>query len=117
VDGLARVLRDHAAWSGRPGAERRPADSLTKSLGPLADDALRIVEAYALGARVEGATRSPAEFGTRLDLILNGIEASLAAPAARPADAPPHVIQSELWQLLRKIRESADCPTHATISD
>ena len=103
------VLRDHATevWQGQPAGVVN-SDSLTKSLGPLADDALRIVEAYALGARVEGATRSPAEFSTRLDLILNGIEASLAAPAARPADAPPHVIQSELWQLLRKIRESAD---------
>ena len=103
------VLRDHATevWQGQA-AGAVNSDSLTKSLGPLADDALRIVEAYALGARVEGATRSPAEFSTRLDLILNGIEASLAAPAVRPADAPPHVIQSELWQLLRKIRESAD---------
>ena len=107
--GWRSILRNHATqvWQGQaPGAVR--SDSLTKSLGPLADDALRIVEAYALGARAEGATRSPAEFATRLDLILNGVEASLAAPAPRQPDAPPHVIQSELWQLLRKIRESAE---------
>jgi hypothetical protein len=70
--GWRSVLRDHAllVWEGQaPGALR--SDSLTKSLGPLADDALRIVEGYALGARVDGATRSPTEFATRLDLILN----------------------------------------------
>lgn len=109
------VLRGHAELVWRDG-KPRAADAahsalLTKSLGPLADDALRIVEAYALGARAGGAAEPPAEFGNRLHLILNGIEASLAT-SARPregaTDAPPHVIQSELWQVLRKIRESAE---------
>jgi len=110
------VLRGQAGriWSGGGrhdalGAD--PAALLTKALGPLADDAVRIVEAYALGARGKSAnTAPPAEFGTRLELILNGIEASLASPAPRDAsaDAPPHVIQSELWQVLRKVRESAE---------
>jgi DNA-binding MarR family transcriptional regulator len=110
------VLQSHAAhiWRGgdphpAPGATHSV--SLTKSLGLLADDALRIVEAYALGARAKGGSEPPAEFGTRLDLILNGIEASLAI-SAKPRDgapdAPPHVIQSELWQVLRKVRESAE---------
>ncbi|HEY6816192.1 MAG TPA: MarR family transcriptional regulator [Croceibacterium sp.] len=78
----------------------------------MADDALRIVEAYALGARQAGqSTVPPAQFASRLDLIFNGIEASIqGAPATGVAQAPasPHVIQSELWQILRKVRESAE---------
>ena len=106
------VLRRHAdaLWRGKP-ADSGATAMLPGKLGPLADDALKIVEAYALGARnTNGVAEPPAEFGTRLDLILNGIEASLGTPASgeRAADAPPHVIQSELWQVLRKVRESAE---------
>jgi len=106
------TLRRHAEalWQGRP-AEPDPLPSLANVLGPLADDALKIVEAYAIGARrANGSAEPPAEFGTRLDLILNGIEASLSAPSGtEPAsEARPHVIQSELWQVLRKVRESAE---------
>jgi predicted transcriptional regulator len=105
-------LRRHAdaLWCGQP-ADPAVAGMLSKALGPLADDALKIVEAYALGARkANGAASPPAEFGTRLDLILNGIEASLgtSGPSGSAAEAPPHVIQSELWQVLRKVRESAE---------
>lgn len=119
VDGRERVdsdwraaLRRHAetSWQGKP-ADRATASVLARMLGPLAEDALKIVEAYARGARnANGASEPPAEFVTRLDLILNGIEASLGTPArGEPAtDAPPHVIQSELWQMLRKVRESAE---------
>lgn len=106
------VLHRHAdaLWQGMPG-DRAAVAALVQTLGPLADDVLKIVEAYALGARnANGAAEPPAEFGTRLDLILNGIEASLGTPApGEPAaEAPPHVIQSELWQVLRKVRESAE---------
>jgi DNA-binding MarR family transcriptional regulator len=110
--GWRAVLRRHAdaLWRGEPSDRGAPA-ALAKTLGPLADDALKIVEAYALGARgSNGAAEPPAEFGIRLDLILNGIEASLGTGASGvpAAEAPPHVIQSELWQVLRKVRESAE---------
>src|SRR5688572_19161780 len=106
------VLRRNAdaLWHGQP-ADRGAAASLAKTLGPLADDALKIVEAYSLGARsANRAAEPPAEFAIRLDLILNGIEAALGTPqpGAPPSEAPPHVIQSELWQVLRKVRESAE---------
>lgn len=110
------VLRSHAGriWQGaRDGVSINPAQaaSLTMSLGPLADDALRIVEAYARGAASGDGEQPGIERSARLELILNGIEASLASverPRHDHGDAPPHVIQSELWQVLRKIRESAD---------
>ncbi len=103
------ALRRHAdaLWRHRP-ADSNLSAVLARTLGPLADDALTIVEAYALGSR--NANSPPAEFGTRLDLILNGIEAAMGSPApSQPAPAgKPHMIQSELWQVLRKVRESGD---------
>ncbi len=105
------VLRRHAE---RILAGARAPDPATKllgnALGPLADDALKIVEAYARGAlQTSGGTRPPAEFANRLDIILNGIEASLGERRdSRGVEAPPHVIQSELWQILRRVRESAE---------
>lgn len=111
------ALRDHAESVWHAGlSELSPgksaADMLAKALGPLADDALRIVEAYALGARqVSGTANPPAEFGSRLLIVLNGIETSLGNRSWSgqvAGEAPPHVIQSELWQILRKVRESAE---------
>lgn len=82
---------------------------LKETLGLLADDALKIVEAYALGAPPPAGGQRPAEFANRLDIVLNGIEASLDSRRGRPVpEAPPHVIQSELWQILRRVRESAE---------
>src|SRR5688572_13585971 len=106
------ALRHHAdvLWRGERGAAAASA-VLSSALGPLADDALKIVEAYALGSRkANGAAGPPAEFAARLDLILNGIEAAMGSPApGQPTpEAKPHVIQSELWQVLRKVRESAE---------
>jgi len=115
--GWRAVLRDQAGrvWrGGEPGTPIGPGDSalLANALGPMADDAQRIVEAYARGAAAKAdEDEPPTEFATRLELILNGIEASVASPAVTfeaHADAPPHVIQSELWQVLRKVRESAE---------
>ena len=111
------LLRTHAELVWRAAPERTPADaalsaSLVRTLGPLANDALTIVEAYALGAQqANKAPNPPAEFGPRLDLILNGLEAAMRSPASGgepQAAEPPHVIQSELWQILRKVRESAE---------
>lgn len=107
------LLQRHAesVWRGPP-VERDIQASLTSKLGALAFDALEIVEAYALGARGRASFDAPPppEFAARLELVLNGIESALAAPTAMSvqANAPPHMIQSELWQVLRKIRESAD---------
>ena len=108
-----KALRCHAdtLWRGRP-ADSNLAAGLSQSLGPLADDARTIVEAYALGARKAGGAPAdpPAEFAARLDLILGGIDSALgaAAPGQPAPPARPQVIQSELWQLLRKVRESAE---------
>jgi DNA-binding MarR family transcriptional regulator len=95
---------------GRRGVDPAGAKMLGEALGPLADDAFKIVEAYARGAAdASGSTQLPAEFGNRLVIILNGIEASLGdRRSARDGEAPPHVIQSELWQILRRVRESAE---------
>ena len=106
------VLHRYAEHVWR-GAARAPnagtARLLGETLGPLADDALKIVEAYALGAPRSADAQRRAEFGNRLDIVLNGIESSLDGRRDRPVpEAPPHVIQSELWQILRRVRESAE---------
>ena len=94
---------------GRRGIEPAGAKALAEALGPMADDAVKIVEAYARGAGPAASAQLPAEFGNRLVIILNGIEASLGdRRSARAGEAPPHVIQSELWQILRRVRESAE---------
>src|SRR5690606_4265144 len=111
-----QVLRRHAAsvWRGESPVEPGLDALLDADLGPLADDLLRIIEAYARGSRsANGAAADPpGAFEARLDLILNGLAASLgkeAAPDDGPGPSPqPHMIQSELWQLLRKVRESAE---------
>lgn len=91
----------------------REREVLDRTLGPLAEEALRIVESFALGARsqelhADGAppAEPPPEFIARLNIILNGLEP--AAGQIRSVQAAPQVIQSELWQLLYKVRESAE---------
>ncbi len=112
---LADLARDRyltgADGSARPDGE--DARLLAQALGPLADEAVQIVEAYALGVRAMGSNAAgelPSGFEARLSIILNGLvphaEAEAASSAA-PDDAPP-VFQSELWQLLTKVRESAE---------
>ena len=88
---------------------------LSHKLGPLADEALQIVEAFAIGARTQrrpdktadedGAV--PPEFEARLAIILNGLAPGVES-RERNQQAAPHIIQSELWQLLTKVRESAE---------
>ena len=81
------VLHRHAEQirQGRRAIDaRRRRRLLGQALGPLADDALRIVEAYARGASRRGAARSRRpNSATGSVIILNGIEASLG-PAQRP---------------------------------
>jgi DNA-binding MarR family transcriptional regulator len=111
-----RALHDRAkqVWDGHGGAgidagEVPPA--VRQALGSLAEDALQVVEAYARGARAAASSSAgEAEFTGRLDLILNGIAASLptVSTAASSTAEAPHMIQSDLWQVLRKVRESAE---------
>jgi DNA-binding MarR family transcriptional regulator len=110
------VLRRYAerVWRDGAGASRlatSETELLERVLGPLAEDALRIVEAYAAGSMHTGnAAGPPPDFGSRLVIVLNGVEAAIGDTAHRglPETQAPHVIQSELWQILRKVRESAD---------
>lgn len=95
-----------AVWNGRP-ADSRSVARLSRALGPLADHALKMVEAYARGSQATSAKREDV-LGMRLQLMLNGIEAALVEPGATISDSPPHMIQSELWQVLRMVRESAE---------
>ena len=107
------ILRRHAELVWRKGAQAPTANDselLERALGPLAEDALRIVEAYALGgARAAGTDSPPPDFGSRLVIVLNGIEAAIGDVSPGVVEVKvPQVIQSELWQILRKVRESAD---------
>jgi DNA-binding MarR family transcriptional regulator len=88
---------------------------ISDGLGPMAVEAVRIVEAYVIGA-ISGELRglpkgsnpppAPPEFAARLNIILNGLEPARAPDESRkPASS---VIQSDLWQLLYKVRESAE---------
>ena len=87
--------------------------TISAGLGPMAGQALQIVEAYVVGSlAAERASTGhppvdpPPEFGVRLNIILNGLEpARISGTAGKPATS---VIQSELWQLLFKVRESAE---------
>jgi len=99
----------------QPAAEMEPGDreQLDRMLGPLAEEALRIIESFALGARSSELhargridAEPPPEFLARLNIILNGLEP--AADRGRYEESAPQAIQSELWQLLFKVRESAE---------
>ncbi|WP_338245033.1 MarR family winged helix-turn-helix transcriptional regulator [Aurantiacibacter hainanensis] len=110
------LLFDHAKRVYADGdAGEAPAadyDVLVNLMGPMADEAMRIVEAFAFGARAADRTSGkgntvPPEFETRLAIILNGLAPE--AETHRAADSgTTTVIQQELWQLLYKVRESAE---------
>lgn len=95
---------------------------LSAGLGPLAREAIEIIEAFATGAsrrrpaalRQQAPSRGhdcecdlPPEFESQLEIVLNGLAPELAS-AGEQAPAPAQSIQSELWQLLFKVRESAE---------
>ena len=84
---------------------------LGQQLGPMADEAIQIVEAFVIGARARAGDAAavvvPPELDARLAIILNGFAPDPAAAGPVQAIAP-HIIQSELWQLLYKVRESAE---------
>ena len=114
----AGLLSGALAAHDLPRCSAETGDVIGTALGPMATEAVRIVEAYALGAsaseRAQGGAvepggevaPAPPEFAIRLNIILNGLE-----PAVLPqdkAEQPPSAIQSDLWQLLYKVRESAE---------
>ncbi len=111
----AGLLAGEFSPGALPGFDGDIAQAVNEGLGPMAVEALQIVEAYVIGAvarerigMAEGAATAepPAEFVVRLNLILNGLApGSLAGAADQPG---PSVIQSDLWQLLYKVRESAE---------
>ena len=118
----ALLIRSEVGSPGDlPGAIFQPAaemdaqdrEQLDRMLGPLAEEALRIVESFALGARSSELhargridAEPPPEFLARLNIILNGLEP--VADKGRYEETAPQAIQSELWQLLFKVRESAE---------
>ncbi|MXO93115.1 winged helix DNA-binding protein [Erythrobacter arachoides] len=111
----AHARQTYLAGGARPDAMETDValGRLAHLLGPMAEEALRIVESFAVGALASDVAAGlpsnevPPVFDTRLAIILNGL-----APEAeqhRQGEAPPpHVIQHDLWQLLYKVRESAE---------
>ena len=100
-----------------PSLEKADARVLSLAIGDKAEAALRIVEDYAIGAaaRAEGEADQPqvtatnaatSQFAARLALVLDGFQPKTTPGHMRPPR--PQVIQSELWQLLRMVRESAE---------
>ncbi|MES2699994.1 MAG: MarR family winged helix-turn-helix transcriptional regulator [Pseudomonadota bacterium] len=115
----ALILRD-GLLAARFGVQDLPqcqpdhCNAICSGLGPMAVEAVRIVEAYVIGAiaRERGGLPAgklppaPPEFAARLNIILNGLEP--ARPDTGHAKPASSVIQSDLWQLLYKVRESAE---------
>lgn len=107
-DGSPIAVRDDAALA-----------ALSAGLGAQAADALRIVDRLAMGAATEAyasgaAHASPGEeFAQQLDRVLEGFAPDEGASAPKQPLVPaspgrPRVLQSELWQVLHKVRESAE---------
>jgi DNA-binding MarR family transcriptional regulator len=116
-DGWRERLIRHAAavWHQAAGEGAAPAPPHVPALGQMADEAVAMVETFTLGALARAMQQGgalpaepPEEFRVRLGLILNGLEPSVRDPRA-PADGEsPLIFQSELWQVLHKMRESAE---------
>ncbi len=116
------MLRDRAISLWRAGGvalsqpDKQQIHLLESRYGPLWHDVLRIVENFAAGARefaraaVRPDAEATAEFVGHLDMLLNGLDHNRLDASGRGQgdSAPPHMIQSELWQVLHRIRESAE---------
>ena len=115
-DGWRAALHDHAhaLWrEAAVGGEVPVVDpERLAPLGPMLDEALQLVETFTLGALAKARRvgrvpeNPPEEFGQQLTLVLKGVE---PAPLSRGDRAnTPLIFQSELWQVLHKVRESAE---------
>lgn len=90
-------------------------EEVGRALGPMAQEAIHIVEAYAIGSTTNELRKAdaasdlvaPPEFSSRLNIILNGLE-PVDIKQDNVPESSPKVIQSDLWQLLYKVRESAE---------
>ena len=99
---------------GQNGEDRR--------LAQLDDEALAIIDRFALGAAAEAlsgggealasvAGMPGTEFDHALDLIIDGLAYRSSVQREKPPESTeprPQIFQSELWQLLHKVRESAE---------
>lgn len=110
----------HILDSLRSGRAIAPRDDqallpLLGALGAQAAEALRLVDRLSMGAATEAFAAGEAvivpggDFSGQLDRILEGF-----APAKKPVlqvrseEGRPNIFQSELWQVLHKVRESAE---------
>lgn len=88
---------------------------LAVALGKHAADALRLVDRLAMGAATEAFAMDDAhptpgeEFSRQLDRVLEGFSSDvMSVPEMAASAPPPRLFQSELWQVLHKVRESAE---------
>ncbi len=116
LDLRLRLLAGEDSSQVEIGPDSELSSHLDKILGPMAQEAIRIVESFTLGTvdreRRGGKSSDvdevpPPEFTQRLHIILNGLEPDIEA-VSEEDEEQPGVIQSELWQLLYKVRESAE---------
>lgn len=117
ADAWRESLSEHAAavWRHAAAGGATPLPPRVPALGQMADEAVSMVETFTLGALArakrgggEPAAAPPEEFRLQLGLILNGLEPSVQALPAEEGSGPPLIFQSELWQVLHKMRESAE---------
>jgi DNA-binding MarR family transcriptional regulator len=104
------LWREAAGGAVAAPPDRRP----LAPLGPMADEALELVETFTLGAlaRARRAGQVPAEppvdFTARLGLILKSLQPPPVDEGEKGKPTAPIIFQSELWQFLHKTRESAE---------
>ena len=110
-------LGDYAAalWTHSAAGGPAPLPPRLPVLGEMAEEAVSMVETFTLGALARakrGGNAAPAappeEFRLQLGLILNGLEPSVQDGPEPAGEGPPLIFQSELWQVLKKMRESAE---------
>jgi len=116
-DDWRAALREHgvALWREGAGAATAavPDSRLLAPLGALADEALELVETFTLGSLAKARRRGtvpakpPEDFIARLGMILKGLQPPAKGEEGNRPTAPI-IFQSELWQFLRKTRESAE---------
>lgn len=116
-DAWRTTLREHAVELWRRAAADRASQPAPHGavLSQMAEEAVALVETFTLGALArarqsdaELPSEPPGLFLAQLNLILNGLEPSVVSRRVAPGAGAPLIFQSELWQVLRKMRESAE---------